>query len=103
MPNDGNEFVENNWLDDKLGEYLIAPVDYDHGFVVKTVNEDLIFYIKERVDRDIIVHEIYNVCRHVSTEIELMSARQEVMDKIDPIDSFNAWNLSIVCGPTTKQ
>ena len=25
------------------------------------------------------------------------------MDKIDPIDSFNAWNLSIVCGPTTKQ
>ena len=86
-----------------MGEYLIAPPDYEHGFILKTAVEDLIFYVKERVDRDIIVHELYNICKQVSTEIELMSARQEVMDKIDPIDSFNAWNLSIVCGPTTKQ
>ena len=75
LPNDGTEFVENNWLDDKLGQYLIAPVDYENGFVLKTTIEDLIFYVKERVDRDIIMHEIYNVCKQVSTEIELMSAR----------------------------
>ena len=24
------------------------------------------------------------------------------MDKIDPIDSFNAWNLSMVVGPVSK-
>ena len=27
------------------------------------------------------------------------SVRACIMDKIDPLEAFNAWNLSMVCGP----
>ena len=54
---------------------MVVPTEYDYGFVLKTAREDFIFFARERVDRDIIVHELYNVCKIVSTEIELMSAR----------------------------
>lgn len=30
-----------------------------------------------------------------------MTARQDAIDRIDPIQSFNAWNLSSVCGPVS--
>jgi len=30
----------------------------------------------------------------------MLSARGDVMHLINPIDAFNAWNLSVVCGPT---
>ena len=49
------------------------------------------------------MHEFHNICHEANVDIELMSARQDVMDKIDPIDSFNAWNLSMVCGPLTAE
>ncbi len=30
-----------------------------------------------------------------------MNTRGYLMEKIDPVQAFNAWNLSMVCGPTS--
>ena len=55
--------------------------------------------MQSREDRDILLHEMNNICKQSNMEVEIMSARQDVMDRIDPIESFNAWNLSMVCIP----
>ena len=78
--------------------------EFKFAFCVKTASKgDLTFYVKYKEDRDILMHEFHNICHEANVDIELMSARQDVMDKIDPIDSFNAWNLSMVCGPLTAE
>ena len=56
-----------------------------------------------RPDRDIIVHELNSVCLRKNEEVLLLSARQDVMHLIDPIDSFNAYNLSMMCAPMTAE
>lgn len=61
------------------------------------------FFAKTRNDRDILVHELNNICRVKNDEVYLMSARQEVMHMINPIDSFNAYNLSMMCTPITQE
>lgn len=57
---------------------------------------------KTREEREILLHELNIVCKHANEEVDVFSARGEVMNRIDPIVSFNAWNLSIACGPESK-
>ena len=35
----------------------------------------------------------------VKDNLVYKSVRESVMDRIDPVEAFNAWNLSMVCGP----
>ena len=53
------------------------------------------FFAKTREDRDILVHEFNAICDKRNPDVELMSARQNVMHLIKPIDAFNAYNLSM--------
>lgn len=57
-------------------------------------------YLKTKVERDLVLHELNNFCAWSNKDIELMCSRGQVMDRIDPVEAFNAWNLSMVCGPT---
>ncbi len=36
-------------------------------------------------------------------EIEIEKLRTSVTESIDPVQAFNAWNLSIVCRPITVE
>ena len=58
------------------------------------------FFANSREDKDIIVHELNAICQqNNNSEILLMTARQDVMHLIDPIEAFNAYNLSVACAP----
>lgn len=70
--------------------------------IKSSINDYLFFVAKRREERDILMHELNIVCTKSNEEVEMFSARGEVMSKIDPIASFNAWNLSIACGPFSR-
>lgn len=96
--------IKEKWLSDCSIKTSTRPfTDGTFAFAVKTNRLDFIFYSRIREDREILLHEINNISKQTNVEIELMSARQDVMDRIDPIDSFNAWNLSMVCNPIAAQ
>lgn len=80
---------------------MYCPQDYRYAFSLKTTDQSFVFYAKTREEREILVHELYNICKEKNQELEMASARRDVMDRIDPISSFNAWNLSMICGPIT--
>lgn len=68
-------------------------------FYVKTRRFDYIFFTKSREERDILVHEFNAICENKNPEVQVMSARQSVMDLIDPLKAFNSYNLSMSCAP----
>jgi len=89
-------------------ENLNRPVDYSIPFAVKTKTDEFVFFARSEADRQIWVHELRNLISTDSNpllreengfEQTVVSVRGEVMDKIDPIKAFNAWNLSIYCAP----
>ena len=53
---------------------------------------------KRRIERDILLHELNTVCRESNHQVELLSARGDAIERINPITSFNAWNLSVIIG-----
>jgi len=61
------------------------------------------FYAKTREERDILAHEINSFCDTKDEKVQFLTARKDVMHLIDPIDSFNAYNLSMVCAPITQE
>ena len=69
------EGEEDDWLDGKI-ENLVYPPDHDYALAIRTTKLDFIFFMKVKADRDIFVHETYNICQNLSRKIELMSARQ---------------------------
>ena len=75
-------------------------IDKTFPFSVKTTTRELTFLAKTREIRDITMHEINNICVDQNAEVLMLSARGDVMQLINPVDAFNAWNLSVVCGPT---
>ena len=77
-----------------------SPDEYKHAFAIKTSDgQNLVFYTKLRVERDIMLHEVNLICKRNCEQVEQMSARNDAIDRMDPIQSFNIWNLSSVCGP----
>ena len=44
------------------------------------------------------MHELNMVCKQTNDEVELLSARGDAIQRIDPISSFNAWNIAVACG-----
>jgi len=81
----------------------MLPDKYRFPFSLQTDTGDMLFFAKTRTDRDILVHEVNNICQFKNEEAYLMSVRQDVMHMIDPIDSFNAYNLSMMCAPITLE
>ena len=62
------------------------------------------FFAHSKEDKDIIVHELNAVCQqNNNSEILQMTARQDVMHLIDPIEAFNAYNLSVACAPEVTE
>ena len=60
-------------------------------------------FTKLREDRDILAHELNNICQQQYNEnIDNAATRDDAIERIDPIQSFNAWNLSTICGPQSK-
>ena len=57
------------------------------------------FFAESREERDILVHELNAICQQNNDEVLQMTARQDVMHLIDPIEAFNAYNLSVACAP----
>ena len=111
-PNDANSrneymtaTLKETWLQNDMSpsrkQYHFS--DGSYGLALKTTIQDYIFFLRAREDRDIMLHEMNNICKQSNVEVEIMSARQDVMDRIDPIESFNAWNLSMVCIPIQEQ
>ena len=49
------------------------------------------------------LHEINFICKNSSPYIEQMSVYKDALDRIDPVLSFNAWNLASCCGPIPGQ
>ena len=76
---------------------------------MRTETQDWFFFAASREERQIWVHELTNlVCQQSgggqvgsrpAIRGEEESVRACIMDKIDPLEAFNAWNLSMVCGP----
>lgn len=73
-----------------------------------TNNSIWYFFARSEEERQIWVHELSNLSGRPSESdvFELtvdkklkQDVRERVMDKIDPVAAFNAWNMSIVCGP----
>ena len=97
--------LKETWLQNDMSpsrkQYHFS--DGSYGLALKTTIQDYIFFLRAREDRDIMLHEMNNICKQSNVEVEIMSARQDVMDRIDPIESFNAWNLSMVCIPIQEQ
>ena len=69
---------------------------------MKTKRYDFMFFAHTRNERDILVHEINALSETKNAEVEVMSARQNVMNDIDPVNAFNAYNLSMSCAPDFK-
>ena len=79
-------------------------MDYSYPFAVRTEEKDWLFFAASREERQIWVHELGNLSGSSGTSPinradEEAAVRDSVMDKIDPLEAFNAWNLSMVCGP----
>ena len=51
------------------------PSEFSHAFTVKTKLLDYIFFMKQREDRDILIHELHNLTEQINVDIDLMSAR----------------------------
>ena len=45
------------------------------------------------------ISDNYSVVETRAEEQMYQSVRADVMDKIEPVAAFNAWNLSIICNP----
>ena len=94
--------TKQDWLRtaSRLG---ILPGKYRYPFALQTQNFDAMFFAPTKHDRDIIVHELNNVCQRKNEEVFLLSARQSVMHLINPIEAFNAYNLSMMCAPMSTE
>ena len=56
---------------------------FEHCFYVKTKRFDFMFFANTRNERDILVHEINALSDNKNAEVEVMSARQNVMNDIN--------------------
>ena len=78
--------------------------EYNHAFAVKSKTDQIMFFANSREDKDILVHELNAICQqNYNSEILQMTARQNVMHLIDPIEAFNAYNLSVACAPVEAE
>ena len=69
------EGEEDDWLDEKIENFAYPP-EHDYALAIKTTKLEFILFMKTKEDRDIFVHETYNICQNISKKIELMTARQ---------------------------
>ena len=76
---------------------------YRYPVAVKTVDTDYMFFAFTKHDRNILFHELNGICQASNEEIFLVSTRQHVMHMINPIDAFNAYNLSMMCAPLSAE